>query len=60
MSIVETPYTVSLNFIRDSIGKSSYFRHTSYSLIPCSSVVTGFPFDFAQGGELVEPRLSPE
>jgi len=20
---------------------------------------TGFPFDFAQGGELVEPRISP-
>jgi hypothetical protein len=27
---------------------------------PDHSEITGFPFGYAQGGELVEPRLSPE
>jgi hypothetical protein len=27
---------------------------------PVAIAFSGFPFDFAQGGELVEPRLSPE
>ena len=42
--------------VADCRGSISYSQHDSASRIH-SAIFPGFPFDFAQGGEPVEPRL---
>jgi hypothetical protein len=38
---------------RNSTGRAGIQNHSIFGIFP------GFPFDFAQGGEPAEPRVSP-